>query len=635
MPPQEPSLGTSLTRPYRIILASLVLVAAGLALAVALVRFAPALRLELGPGDHSYVQGLSSDWRWETDAAWRSFERRSRLSLPVTVAGGGSFSLEVSSRATTATSVRVHFDDGTAQELTLAPASGARRISFALPSERVRAYVRVRVASTGENATVVRVSAAEWKSPGALPQPTLMIAVALLVLTPFLAGVLAGASLREAMLASAFIVCALVYCAYTQPFAALHLALASTPVVFTGLVIIALVRVVGPRLSPAFLVMFFFALLFRAGLLFHPSFYFYDLQVHETLVELIYHRGMVDFWSHWPDYQVQYGIGVSLVEGVRQSLLYPVMFHFVAHAGNSLVHAPVFWIKMVGAVFAALGLFPLGYLARRLSSHARADVFAGALYLLVPSLTRSLFSLKLAATMGHFVDLCVVAYLAHISLRLDSRARLVSAVLLTTASLVSYNSGFMHMGLLIGACLMLAPLIGGLDRPNAFRLAAAGLAALPLAVVCYHPSAVRAFWATMLGQGDSIEPTAAELDYSVTGMALEFVGAPLIVIGCIASVIVLPRLESSIRLLVSAWLGSAAIAFGLRYVFPEMLTYQKELYWAGAAFAVVAGTLLAQLHQRGRWGSAVSIAALVLAGGVWLWSFYRMLRFFYGPYLFL
>ena len=478
---------------------------------------------------------------------------------------------------------------------------------------------------------------ARWSGPRreALPQAALLKGSAVLVLAPFLACVLAGASPRFGLAASALTVAALLVFGRTQPFAVLHLVLASTPVALAGIAIVALVRSVGPRVSSSFLVLFFFAFLFRAGLLFHPDFYFYDIQGHETLLELIYHRGMVDFWSRWPDYQLQYGIGVSLVQGVRQSLLHPVLFHFVAHVGNTLVHAPVFWIKMTGSLFSALALFPIGYLARRLSSHPGADLFAGVFYLLVPGLTRSLFMLKFAATMGHFADLCVVAYLAHLSLRLDGALRAVGGTLMITASLVAYNSGFMHMGLLIGACLLLAPVLGGVGKRQTIYLAAAGLAALPLAFLCYHPDAVRNFLSVLTGSGAGAQPAAAELDYSVTGMALQFVGLPLIVLGGVGAATSVRALPAALRLLISAWLLSAATAYGLRYVFPEMLTYQKELYWAGAALAVVAGAFVALLWRQGRWGYGLSIAALIIVASAWMWELYRMLRFFYGPYLFL
>ena len=114
---------------------------------------------------------------------------------------------------------------------------------------------------------------------------------------------------------------------------------------------------------------------------------------------------------------------------------YPAAFYLVAHLGNSAYHAPELWLKLGGALFSALALLPLGFLARKLSPERHVDLAASLVYLLTPALTRSLLLLELSALLGHLMDLVFIAYLARISLELVPARRVVAAGALIATSL--------------------------------------------------------------------------------------------------------------------------------------------------------------------------------------------------------
>lgn len=632
------AIGIPLAQHRRSLIIALVLFLASPLLALVLVRSAPALRVEIGPSDRPYVHGLSAKWFWEGDSAWRTLSRRSRVRFPATVAGPGVFALALRWHGQRPASLRVHFDDETTYDISVPPATNEQRIAVELPPGRVRAHVRIRFESSAPEEPPLKVSAAEWVSRRARPQTKLLRASSILLVGTFIALVVSGMSRRVALAASLVMAAALVVWTALEPSAGLHLLVSGAPVVLLGTVVVTLARLASPKLRPALLVLFFITLLFRAGLLFHPSFYFYDMQLHETLVELAYHRGTVDFWNRWPEYHGMHGLGLSPVAGVRQSFPYPILFHMLTHLVNSLVHAPVFWLKLLGALFAALSLFPVAYLARRLCPLPGAEIFAGVFYLFIPTLTPSLLLLKFDATAGHLFDLCVVAYLAHVSLRLDSGIRWATGVLAISTSLAAYTSGFIHIGLLLGSCLLLIPVIGGLNKKDVVRLAAAGLIGLALALVTYQPHAVKEFATSLLlqQQSEQAQTVGAQPEFLVSSLpAIDSLGIPLLVLGFLGAATVIRGLPTSLKLLFYSWIVSAITAHGLRFIFPELLLHQKELYWAGAALAVLGGGFLARLWSSGRRGYVLAALALAASFGAWLRSFSAIHGYFYGPYLFL
>ena len=81
---------------------------------------------------------------------------------------------------------------------------------------------------------------------------------------------------------------------------------------------------------------------------------------------------------------------------------------------------------------------------------------------------------------------------------LELSDRIVATMVLIATSLAVYTSGFIHQGLLVGSLLILAPLLGGLSRAGAFRLAGAGLAGATLGLLTYHPETLSNVFASTL-----------------------------------------------------------------------------------------------------------------------------------------
>jgi hypothetical protein len=591
-------------------------------------RLAPSIDLRLGPGDRDYAQGFAETFRFDGAVTFRSVDGRARVALPLRLSGGGALEIVARSRASSPATLAVRFDDGSTLSATVPASEDFRPIRWEIPTSRMRAHVRLRI-----EGGPLDVAALRWRPSSVLPDPRLALAAGLLGAFSYLAFAAAGLRVLASLAGVAVLFGALGVVARGDALAALHLASRLPWAAGLGLILVGIARIAAR--TPPFRALVFAGLLFKASLLFHPSFHFFDWQIHETLLELLYHRGPLDFRTRLVDYQLAHNVGVGRVGGEARVFPYPVLFYYTAHLGNRFHHAPELWLKLTAAGFAALALLPLGYVARKLVAEPNADLFAAVAYLATPSLTRSLLLLELSAIAGCFFDLSAVAVLAALGLKLEGPRRFAAAMLAIAASLAAYTAGFVHMGLLSGSAILLA-LAGLWDRRDAFRLALAGILALGLSLFAYHPKALAALATAVLSQDEepASSPAAPPADRfgSAVARARTFLGIPLIAGGTLGLAIGLRRLDRSpIRTLFVAWGLSALVAYGLRYVLTDLFLYQKELYWAAALLAVGVGALAATQRRPLAAGLAIG-ATLVVSYALELRV---MLDQFFRDYLFL
>lgn len=593
------------------------------------------LALDMGPGARDYVQGLSESWQFDGQRFWRRLETRARVSLPVRLEGPGTLAVTVRSQGPTPAEIRAELDDGSLGTLSLAPDSAPIELRWEIPEGRRRASVRLR-SETGPGSRV-EISRLGFEVAKVAPSRNVVLFfVSLLVLT-YLALALAGLSSRATLCGTLGVALVMMTLSFENGFAGLHLATRLAPAALVGAVALVLVRLLAPRSSASLRALFLIAVLFKSALLFHPRFYFVDFPIHETLLELVYHRGMIDFWQRLPEYQKIHNLGVAPVGGEYRAFPYSVAFYFLAGLGNRLHHAPELWLKLTASLLAALALFPLGSLARRFSPRPRAELFSGIAYLLVPSLTRSLLLLELSAVGGCFFDLLAIACLARLSLKLSSLTRFALATAAMTAALAVYTASFIHFGLFVASVLALGLVGRGLDRRDLARVAAAGLLSAALALVTYHPDTVRALAGMMTGVGapSGVESLSQGV-VSVSSRILGFLGIPLLLIGGFGIAVALPKLDRPpTKLLFESWAVSALAALGLRWVFPDLFHFAKELYWGGALLALGAGSALATQESGVRYRQAFVVLLLVALLVGYAVSFPAMVAQFYTDYLFL
>ena len=591
----------------------------------------------MGPGARDYHHGPSTTWASDGEMSWRPLRTRARVSLPATIEGPGTLVVTLRSRGPSASTIRANMDDHSLGTQLLAEGSGPVELRWEIPDGRRRASVRLRAEPV--SGAVVEIARLRWQVASIAPSREVALAFGALVALTYIALVISGLK-PCATLACAFgVVLTMSAMALVDGFAALHVATRLAPAALLGTVGLILVRFLAPGSSAPLRALFLATFLLKSALLFHPRFYFVDLPIHETLLELVYHRGMVDFWNRLPDYQKTYNLGVAPVAGEYRAFPYPVAFYFLAGLGNRLHHAPELWLKLTAAGLVAIALFPLGSLARKLSDRPQAEIFAAVAYLLVPSITRSLFLLEFSAVTGSFFDLLALACLARWSLRLEGISRFSLTTAAMIAALVAYTAAFIHFGLFVASALALGIIGRRLERRNMVRLAGAGLLAAALALLAYNPETIRALPDFVMAGGDEPPTTAASLSEraeSVFARALGFIGIPLLGLGAFGLGAALPRLESpSLRLVFESWALSSLVALGLRLLFPDIFHYAKELYWGGAVLAVGAGSLLASQWAGSRYRRLFVVLAIAALALSYVFSFRSMVMQFYTDYLFL
>ena len=602
------------------------------------------LNVDVGPGDADYAQGLSDFWRYDGERTWREMRRRARVHLPVTVEGPGQLSLSVAQPESQPIRLRVEFDDGTVREITVAPSREFQELHLELPETRVRGDVRLRTDTEGGAPGRLRIDGVAWSGSMARPQARLAGQSAVLTVLSLLALGAAGVSLRTSVAGSLFVGAAVTALSLQDPFVTIHLVRRGAVAAMLGLVLVLVLRLLARRLTPTFLSLVYGAFLLKAFLVLHPDFYFTDLPIHETLLELVYHRGVVDFWTRLPEYQAAHNLGVAPVAGVYQAFPYPAAFYLVAHLGNSAYHAPELWLKLGGALFSALALLPLGFLARRLSPEHHVDVAAGLVYLLTPALTRSLLLLgafglagpphgsrRHRLSGGHLTGARSRSPGGSGRRSHRDKPRRLYRRIHPSGSLRGMSSRPRADARGIGS-FRCRPFGGGRSRrrrrcardvPPRYRLER--LARRP-------PGRSRGF------DGGRDSPDLAHRlrqrpRPTVPGRAPARPGHAR------AGFLLLKRVseqsEWALRLLLAAWALSGAIAYSLRYYFLDLFHFQKELYWVGALLAVATGVMAAGLARKGRIGSLAAAAIfLVIALGGFL-AFSEMAPRFYDRYAFL
>jgi len=595
--------------------------------------------LDVGPGDADYVSGLSPEWRFEDGRTWREMRREARFRAPLRIEGPGVLTITLAGSRVPAR-LQVVLVDRVLDQVTIAPGRTFAPLVFTIPAWAVDTDVRLKTEGNDGSEAPLRIDRVSFRGQRIRPRLGLALQLLAIPTLSFLAFLAAGLRLRTALVVTlllALVVSPVPPVFGLDSFARLHLIRKGALVAPLGLLIVVLARVVRGAKHAAVRSTFFIALLFKAALVFHPSYSFTDLAIHRTLVELVFHRGVVDFWTRLPEYQQIHNVGVAPVGGHFVAFPYPALFYFIVNAGNRAAHDPEFWMKLGGALASALALFPLAALARRFSSAPGADLWACLVYLLVPAYTRSLLLMEYSALLGHLMDLVALAFLARIGLELTKRRGQIGALLVVMSSLIAYTSGFLHMGLLIGGILALAPVLGGMTRRDRLRLAAASLLALVLSVATYHPKS----WSNVVEA--SVSPSTEETNTPSEGRmdapltrALRFLGAPVLALGLAGTLLALKRPAAvPLRLLLASWLIAAATAYALKFGFHDLFLYQKELYFGGALLAVGEAVLLGELWMRGAWARASAVVLFLATLAAFGLEMREVFPQFYERYLFL
>jgi hypothetical protein len=290
---------------------------------------------------------------------------------------------------------------------------------------------------------------------------------------------------------------------------------------------------------------------------------------------------------------------------------HPALYHTLAAPLAALPHAAFFIAeKALLALLLAAMAWASAAMAARLGPPGAATA-AAILMAAMPASFQLLGLGHLMTILGCWAMTMAVAYLALNWERLGERGPWWRAVLLLALCYLSYFAGllFMLMAIAIAAVAL------GRRQPAFVRaLLSAGAMAAALAFAAYYVNWTWPFLSESVpqllgGSGAQSNSNAGALPFRISAaphkLAYTFGSVLVPVLGVAGLVIARRGVE---RVLLLAWATVLPVFSVLDLFFNFLL---KHHYFTMVPVAVGGGVLLARVAERGRWGRAVAVAALV------------------------
>ncbi len=288
--------------------------------AVFVLAFAAAesISFGFGPADREYAEGFRAGWARGTTSRWS--RERATVALPVVVRGRARL-LVLGGRPERAPAEIEISQNG--RLLGVIPAGGkVAPFSFPLVPGKASFQFDSRTPDSGHGLKLEGLRLIPEERGALLPDArsvALSAAGAVLFAVSF---VVAGFSPRaSALLTVAILGLPL---AALEPFASLHWlrkgALLSS-ILSLSFVLLLRSQSKWRRLVPAV------TLLAASFALFHPSYYFKDVDIHRQVTDVVRQQGAGELWSRMDYYQERFGLGRASLEGRRRPMPYPPVFH--------------------------------------------------------------------------------------------------------------------------------------------------------------------------------------------------------------------------------------------------------------------------------------------------------------------
>jgi hypothetical protein len=483
--------------------------------------------------------------------------------------------------------------------------AGARiaPFSFPLPSGRASFRFVSRTADAGHGLKLEGLRLVPGERGALLPDaPSIALSGAAAVILA-VSSLSAGFSPRSsALLATAILALPL---AALDPFASLHwLRKAALVSSILSLVLVFLVRSQSKwvRIVPAA------ALLAASYALFHPSYYFKDVDIHREVTDVVRQQGARELWSRMDWYQERFGLGRASVEGRRRPMPYPPVLHTI-----------VGWIpfgdtedvlKWTGILLHVSAVVMVMLIAGRVSESEAATVAAGVMAASFPDGVLELLRASYPALLGQLTLVLMVFLLIRHGKALLSFSGVAAFGVLFAACALVYNAGpltlALYLPLLVAAFWMPPPLPGGSGL-----LGAALLGSIPAALY-YGRFLLELARGGVVGAGPDFAERvrAATVGWDVFG--------PLYILFGLAGLLVVmkrrDRLEGRVLLAWAAYAPAISIPVLLA---PEPLYYFRRLFFV-YPLAPILATVSVSRRKR-----LLVLATLALV----VWSLYRVSDF--------
>jgi len=575
---------------------------AGAAVPAALVLaffFVEAVSFGFGPADRGYVEGFRAGWARGTTSRWSREE--ATVTLPVLVRGRTDVILLGARPERAPAEIEVHQDGRLLGVL----AAGAKIAPFSFPLDPGNAAFRfaARAPDSGHGLKLENLSLVPRERGAVLPDGRSVALSGGAAVLLALAFVLADFSPRaSALLATAILGVPL---AALDPFASLHwLRKAALVAPILSLLLVLLLRSQRKwrKLVPAA------ALLAGSFALFHPSYYFKDVDIHREVTDVVRQQSAGELWSRMDYYQERFGLGRASLEGKRRPMPYPPVLHTIV--GWFPFGDTEDVLKWAGILLHVSVVVVVMLIAGRVSESDAAAVAAGVMAAFFPDGILELLRASYPALLGQLALVVMVFLILRNGRALSSTSGVAAFGALFAACALLYNAG--PLSLAVYLPLLLASLRMPPPVPGAYGLLqAAVFGSVP--ALGYYGSFLLDL-AKAPGGGEELGFTdrlrAATVGWDVFG--------PLYILLALAGILVVlkrrDRLESRVVLAWAAYAPAISIPV---FLAPEPLYYFRRLLFVYP----LAPLLAAVAVSRRKW--LLVLATVALVG----WSLYRLSDF--------
>ncbi len=360
------------------------------------------------------------------------------------------------------------------------------------------------------------------------------------------------------------------------------------------------------------------AALLRLMLLFHPDWYYGDIEIHLNVTRALKEEGRLHGWMNMYDLQQRFDLGRANVSGSMRPLPYPPFFHTLSSFGPEGMEVEV--MKAVGVAAATATILLTLLFASRLFASEAAGLMAGLVLSLLSFDLLEVLRVSFPAILGRSLDLTAMLWL--FSPRAfdpeDKRGLLALGGWLSLCCL-SYNASPVHFGLFVPLALLCLALPQGRLREARSLLTAALVGAL-LSLSFYG----RYVLDVVLNVMAEDHVAAPSIDWGALASSLARDHGPILVAALAAAPLCLTarwsHRESRLLLAWILWMPAVALVAGL---FPGPFGYFRTEFFAYPLLAVLCA----------RWAMGPAPVSRLLIGAVAVWGLAKTWAFLPGLYI--
>ena len=393
--------------------------------------------------------------------------------------------------------------------------------------------------------------------------------------------------------------------AFLDPFAALHWLRKGALVA----PVLSILTVIALRSQPIWRKLVPVATLFAASFaLFHPSYYFKDVDIHREVTDVVRRSGARELWTRMDYYQERFGLGRASLEGRRRPMPYPPVLHTLVGLWPLGETEDV--LKWAGILLHASTVVVVMLIAARAGESDSAALAAGVMAATFPDGILELLRASYPALLGQLALVVLVLLVMRYGKALGSAPGVAAFAAVFAACALIYNAGPLTLAVflpLLLAAFWIPPRIPG----AAGLLFAAILGSVP--ALLYYGRFLLDLAKT---SGGSEAPGLADRFRAAT-VGWDVFGALYALFG-LAGIVALwrrrDRLESRTLLAWAAYVPAISLPVLLA---PEPLYYFRRLFFAEPLAPILTAVVVSRRKH------LLALAAVALVA----WSLYRISDF--------